>query len=134
MENKKKKLMLLAAFSAAAIFTACGGDSSASANSDFDPLRGKTVASCDVVAAMGTFESHSCTAMAADDARAESFIKRCVPKMEGSIFVYTAGNGCAEAELSCVVENTVWYFYGDGMDAYTCEHMVKENQMLLENL
>ena len=123
-----KKIMLLAAFGAAAIFTACGDDSSSSAggnggNGGSDPMSGKTVVSCDVVATMGGVENHTCNAMAADDPAAEAFKTACAAPEGVTNTVYTVGEGCAEAELSCEVGNTVQYFYGEGMGGFTCEQM-----------
>ena len=78
MENKMKKLMLVAAFGAAAILTACGDDSSSNASgSSKTQLDGKSVVSCDVVRTIAGIESHSCHAIAADDAGVDAFLAKC---------------------------------------------------------
>ena len=121
-----KKLMFVAAFGAAALFTACSDDSSSSAGNGGnggDPMEGKSVVSCDVVATMGGVENHTCNAMAADDPAVEAFKTACAAPEGVTNTVYTVGDGCAKAELSCEVGNMVQNFYGEGMDGFTCEQM-----------
>lgn len=122
-----KKLMIIAALGTAALFTACGDDSSSGAsNSASDPMAGKSVVSCDMVSSFGGVESHTCQAIAADDANAEALKAACVA-VEGMPITNTVGTGCASgAELICETGSIVQYFYDEGVGGFTCEQMVTE--------
>lgn len=124
MEKKMKKLMLLAALGTAAIFTACSDDSSSSGTAS-NTLDGKSVVSCDRVQTIAGIENHTCTAIASDDPAAESLKTSCAAVTEFDKTVYTVGEGCAKAELECEVGNTVQYFYGEGMDGFSCDQMAE---------
>jgi hypothetical protein len=126
MEIKMKKLMILAALGTAALFTACGDDSSSSAASD-DPMSGKSVVSCDMVTTMGGVSSHTCVAIAADNAAANELKTGCV-SVEGMLTA-TQGTGCPSgAELSCpsADASSAEYFYDQGMGGFTCEQMATD--------
>jgi hypothetical protein len=124
MENKMKKLMIVAAFGAAAVLTACGDDSSSNASgSSKTQLDGKAVVSCDVVRNIAGIESHSCHAIAADDAGVDAFLAKCGANNEFDKAVYTPGQGCTGALLACDTPagGQVEYFYDDASAQVGCE-------------
>jgi hypothetical protein len=117
-----KKLMIIAALGTAALFTACGDDSSSGASDD--PMSGKSVVSCDMTTTIAGVSSHTCTAIAADNAAAEGLKTGCV-SVEGMLAA-TAGTGCPSgAELACpnADGSSAEYFYDEGMGGFTCEQM-----------
>lgn len=120
-----KKLMILAALGTAALFTACGDDSSSGASDD--PMSGKSVVSCDMVTTFGGVESHTCMAIAADNAAAEGLKSSCA-SVEG-MMTATQGTGCPSgAELACPSADgsSAEYFYDQGVGGFTCEQMSSE--------
>lgn len=122
-----KKLMILAALGTAALFTACGDDSSSGASDD--PMSGKSVVSCDMVTTFGGVESHTCMAIAADNAAAEGLKSGCA-SVEG-MMTATAGTGCPSgAELACPSADgsSAEYFYDQGVGGFTCEQMASEQE------
>lgn len=121
-----KKLMILAALGTAALFTACGDDSSSGASDD--PMSGKSVVSCDMTTTFGGVSSHTCTAIAADNAAAEALKTGCV-SVEGMLTA-TQGTGCPSgAELACpnADGSSAEYFYDEGVGGFTCEQMAKQS-------
>ena len=125
-----KKLMLVAAFGAAAILTACGDDSSSNASgSSKTQLDDKSVVSCDVVRTIAGIESHSCHAIAADDAGVDAFLAKCGANNEFDTAVYTPGQGCTGAVLACDTQEggQVEYFYDDASAHFGCEGVGPHN-------
>lgn len=126
-----KKIMIIAAFGAAAVLTACGDDSSsnASGGSSKTQLDGKAVVSCDVVKTIAGIESHSCHAIAADDAGVDAFLSKCGAISEFDKAVYTPGQGCTGALLACDTQEggQVEYFYDDASAHFGCEGVGPHN-------
>ena len=125
-----KKLMIVAAFGAAAVLTACGDDSSSNASgSSKTQLDGKNVVSCDVVRTIAGIESHSCHAIAADDAGVDAFLAKCGANNEFDKAVYTPGQGCAAGTLACDTQEggQVEYFYDEASAVVGCATAAPHN-------
>ena len=90
--------MILAALGTAALFTACGDDSSSSASDD--PMSGKSVVSCDMVTTFGGVESHTCMAIAADNAAAEAKYARAESERKAISSVFMSGRESLRGILS----------------------------------
>lgn len=128
-----KKMLILAAFAAAAVLTACGDDSSSNASSaggnTKTKLDGKAVVSCDVISSIAGMETHSCHAIAADDAGVDAFKARCGPISDLDKNKYTIGSGCAAGNNACDTKEggQVEYFYDDASSHFSCEELVGHN-------
>jgi len=128
-----KKMLILAAFAAAAVLTACGDDSSSNASSaggnTKTKLDGKAVVSCDVISSIAGMETHSCHAIAADDAGVDAFKAKCGPISDLDKNKYTIGSGCAAGNNACDTKEggQVEYFYDDASSHFSCEELVGHN-------
>ena len=128
-----KKMRILAAFAAAAVLTACGDDSSSNASSaggnTKTKLDGKAVISCDVISSIAGMETHSCHAIAADDAGVDAFKAKCGPISDLDKNKYTIGSGCAAGNNACDTKEggQVEYFYDDASSHFSCEELVGHN-------
>ena len=127
-----KKLFIVAAIATAAALVACGDDSSSNASSGGNTktkLDGKTVVSCDVISSMGGLETHSCHAIAADDAGVDAFKAKCGPISDLEKNKYTIGSGCAAGNNACDTKEggQVEYFYDDASSHFSCEELVGHN-------
>lgn len=128
-----KKLMLVAALGAAFALTACGDDSSSNASSSGGnsktKLDGKAVVSCDKISTLGGMETHSCYAIAADDAGVDAFKAKCAPISDLDKTKYTVGTGCAAASNACDTQEggQVEYFYDEASSHFSCAELVGHN-------